>query len=288
MGSTFSIILYGNNHCEIEAAIGAAFAELHRLDQMLSNYRADSEWSTVNLNAAHWAVAVSPELFHLLSKCEHYSEQSAGVFDITVGALMKVWGFYKGNGRLPGAEEVVSALARVGYRHVHLDPAQLKVQFDRPGVELDPGGIGKGYAIDRMVDILKQRGFTSALVAGSRSSIYGLGTPPTEPKGWRIRVAGAADSRQSATEVFLQDLAISTSAGFEKFFFAEGKMYSHIIDPRTGYPAQGASLVSVLAPRAIDSEAWTKPYFIHGPAWTAKHKPIEFRVFFCNGMGTPS
>ena len=282
MGSTFSIIVYGDDLARMEEAVAVAFGELHRLDRMLSNYQPDSEWSQMNFHAAHLAVTASPELFQLLSDCQKYSERSEGAFDITVGPLMKAWGFYKGTGRLPDPSEVSAALAHVGYRNLHLDPARQTVQFDHPGVELDPGGIGKGYAIDRMVGVLQQQGFASALVAGSGSSIYGLGTPPTETKGWRVRVADARDPRTSATEIFLKNMSISTSGSFEKSFYAEGRTYSHMIDPRSGYPAEGTALVSVVAPRTVDSEAWTKPCLIHGRTWAEKHKPEDFRIFFCD------
>jgi thiamine biosynthesis lipoprotein len=288
MGSTFSIIVYGADRANMEAAVDAAFEEVQRLDQMLSNYLPSSEWSEINRSVAHRVVGVSPELFRLLSDCVEYSRQSEGAFDITVGRLMKVWGFYKGTGRLPLPGEVNAALASVGSHHVRLDPARLTVQFDHAEVELDPGGIGKGYAIDRMVDILKQRGMTSALLAGSASTIYGLGSPPGEPRGWRVSVGNPRSPRQAATEVFLKNSALSTTAGYERFFRAQGRAYSHILDPRTGYPAQGTSLVSVLARRAIDSEAWTKPYFIHGRAWTAEHKPAEFSVFFYDDTQEPA
>src|SRR5208283_272517 len=152
------------------------------------------------------------------------------------------------------------------------------------GVELDPGGIGKGYAVDRMVDVLKQQGVQIALVAGSDSSIYGMGAPPTEPKGWRVDIKNPWHQRQTAAEVFLKDMSMSTSGSYEKFFRAEGRIYAHIMDPRTGYPAQGSVSVSVVSPRTIDSEAWAKPYFINGRQWAARHKPEVFRVFFCENQ----
>jgi len=176
---------------------------------------------------------------------------------------------------------VAAALTKVGYRHIHLDPAAQTVRFDRPGVELDPGGIGKGYAVDRMVDVLRQKGVTTALVAGSVSSIYGMGAPPAEPRGWRVDIKDPQHPDQTAAEVFLKDMSLSTSGSYEKFFRAEGRIYAHIMDPRTGYPAQGTSSVSVVAPRTIDSEAWAKPYFVNGRQWAVRHKPKEFRVFFC-------
>jgi len=281
MGSTYSIAIYGNDRVEMEAAVDAAFDEVHRLDEMLSNYKPDSEWSEVNRHAAERPMKISPELFQLLSACVAYSRESEGAFDISVGPLMKVWGFYKGSGHLPHRPEVLAALTKVGYRHIHLDAAAQTVWFDRPGVELDPGGIGKGYAVDRMVDVLRQKGFSIALVAGSGSSIYGMGAPPEEPKGWRVEIRDPRDSHKAAAEVFLKDTSMSTSGSYEKFFRAEGRTYAHIMDPRSGYPAQGSVSVSVIAPRTIDSEAWAKPYFVNGRQWAAKHKPKEFRVYFC-------
>jgi thiamine biosynthesis lipoprotein len=210
-----------------------------------------------------------------------YSRQSGGAFDIAVGPLMKAWGFYRGEGGLPKADEVRNALARTGYRHVLLDPAAHTIRFDRPGVELDPGGIGKGYAVDRMVEVLKESGVEIALVSAAGSSIYGLGAPPDEPQGWRVVIRSPKDAKQPAV-VFLKNESLSTSGSYEKFFWAGGRRYSHIMDPRNGYPARGAASVSVLAPRTIDSEAWAKPYFINGRAWTAAHRPKDFRVFFCD------
>ena len=281
MGSTYSIALYGYDRVKMEAAADAAFDEVRRLDDLLSNYKPASEWSEVNRYAAERPVKVSPELFRLLSACLEYSRESEGAFDISVGPLMKVWGFYKGSGHLPHKPEIAAALAKVGYQHVHLDAAAQTVRFDRPGVELDPGGIGKGYAVDRMVDVLRRNGVVTALVAGSGSSIYGMGAPPDEPRGWPVKIKDPWDNRKTLSEVFLKDSSMSTSGSYEKFFRAEGKTYAHIMDPRTGYPAQGSSSVSVIAPRTIDSEAWAKPYFVNGRQWAVKHRPKDFRVFFC-------
>lgn len=282
MGATFSVVLYGQERAEMDAAIDAAFAEVARLDALLSNYRAESEWSEVNRRAAVEAVRISPELFQLLSKCMAIGRESEGAFDIAVGPLMKLWGFYKGSGRLPSRAEVDSVLPRVGWQHVALDAENRTARFDCAGVELDPGGIGKGYAVDCMVEILRLRGFKSALVAGSESTMYGMGAPPDEPRGWRVGIKDPRNRRRTADEVFLKDASLSTSGSTEKFFRAEGRVYSHIMDPRTGFPTEASGSVSVVAPSATDSEAWAKPYFIHGSEWTARNKPKEFRVCFCD------
>jgi thiamine biosynthesis lipoprotein len=131
------------------------------------------------------------------------------------------------------------------------------------------------------VDVLRKKGVRIALVAGSGSSIYGMGVPPDEPKGWRVEIRDPYTPSKTAAEVFLKDNSMSTSGSYEKFFRAEGRTYAHIMDPRTGYPAQGSVSVSVIAPRTLDSEAWAKPYFVNGRQWAAKHKPKDFRVYFC-------
>ena len=281
MGSTYTVVLYGTGRVAMEAAADAALDEARRLDDLLSNYKPSSEWSGVNRHAAEGPVRISEELFQLLAACRDYSRESEGAFDISVGPLMKVWGFYKGTGHLPHRAEVMAAREKTGYRHVHLDAAARTVRFDRPGVELDPGGIGKGYAVDRMVAILRRMSVDTALVAASGSSIYGLGAPPDSPRGWPVDIKDPWDQRRKVAEVFLKDMSMSTSGSYEKFFRAEGRIYAHIMDPRTGYPAQGSVAVSVVAPRTIDSEAWAKPYFVNGRQWAAQHKAKDFRVFFC-------
>jgi thiamine biosynthesis lipoprotein len=281
MGTTYSVVVYGEDRFKIQSAVEQAFEEVRRLDDMLSNYKPSSEWSEVNRRAADGPVKVSDELFALLAECIRYSEASEGAFDITVGPLMKVWGFYKGSGRFPHRAEIRGAMARVGYRNIILDPREKSVRFARKGVEIDPGGIGKGYAVDRIVAILKRNGVQSALITAGSSSIYGIGAPPNEPRGWRVSIRHPKDANQNVEDVFLKDTSMSTSGNYEKFFRAGRRRYSHIMDPRTGYPAEGMLSVSVVAPRTLDSEAWTKPYYIKGRAWAASHKLKGSRVFFC-------
>jgi thiamine biosynthesis lipoprotein len=287
MGGAFSVALYSAARDTADAAAAAAFAELRRLDRMLSNYRPESEWSEVNRNAADRTVEVSQELFDLLSACMEYSRRSQGAFDLTVGPLVKTWGFRDGSGRLAGDPAVQEALARVGYSNVLLDPAKRTVRFARAGVEMDSGGIGKGYAVDRMIEALRRSGIERALVSAAGSSIYGLGSPPGRA-GWlvNIRTPRGAGSRVEA--VLLKDASISTSGTAEKSFRAGGQIYGHIFDPRTGYPVPGVLQVSVMAPCALDSEAWTKAFFVNGRRWSAGHIPAGFRVYFCEGeAGNP-
>jgi thiamine biosynthesis lipoprotein len=194
---------------------------------------------------------------------------------------MKVWGFYKDSGRLPHRAEVRSALGQIGYGNIELNPVSRTVHFARHGVNLDPGGVGKGYAVDKMAGVLRKNGIACALVSGGGSSIYGMGAPPGNSKGWYVRVRDPKDEKKTAAEVYLRDESISTSGNYEKFFWAEGKLYSHIMDPRTGFPAEGMLSVSVIAPKTLDSEVWAKPYYILGRDWTRAHKQRDFQVFLC-------
>jgi FAD:protein FMN transferase len=280
MGTIFNIVAYGTHSRHLELALAEALGEARRLDEMLSNYRPESVLSQVNRVGCQGPVSISSEFFQFLAACLVYSRASEGAFDITVGPLVRVSGFYKGTGCLPRPEEVFKALDKVGYNNIMLDEHNTTVRFAQEGVELDPGGIGKGFAVDKMVEILKHHQVSSALISAGGSTIYALGAPPDQP-GWKVTIKDPRKPFQPAETVRLKDEAVSTSGNYEKFFWADGKIWSHIMDPRTGYPATGTLAVSVIAPRTVDSEAWAKPYFVLGRAWTEKHKPRNFRVFYC-------
>lgn len=281
MGGAFSITLYCADHKVADRAAAAAFNELERLDRMLSNYRSDSEWSRLNRDADREPVMVSNELFDLLASCVEYSRRSEGAFDISVGPLVRAWGYRNGRGKLASDREVEQAFAKVGFNYIKLDPEHRTVQFARLGMELDPGGIGKGYAVDRMIEVLRRIGIECALVSAAGSSIFGLGAPPGRP-GWLVKIGDPKKHKGVTAELLLKDEALSTSGIQEKSFRANGRVYGHIMDPRTGQPATGAILVAVLAPRTVDSEAWTKAVFINGRGWSASHTPRGWRVFFCD------
>jgi thiamine biosynthesis lipoprotein len=280
MGSAFSIVLYGLDRDRMEAGVTAALDEVRRLDGLLSSYRPDSEWSLVNREAARQPVAVSPEFFQLMAACLEHSRHTEGAFDITVGPLKRAWGFFRGAGSVPTAEELETARRHVGYQFVHLDVGTQTVQLDHPGVEIDPGGIGKGYAVDRMVDILRTSGFDTALVAGSASSLYGLGSSPSEPRGWRADIRDPEHPGRSVAETFLKDQSLSTSGTAEQCLWSGSTMYSHIVDPRTGRPLQAPAQVSVVAPSALDGEVWAKACLLNGREWARENKSDQFRVLF--------
>jgi len=281
MGTTYMLDLYGTDQSVLLAAAREAFDEVHKLDRMLSNYMPGSELSGVNDPAADEPVHVSQEFFELISQCVNFGRESEGTFDITVGLLMKVWGFYKDTGHLANRAEIRAALEEIGYQNLELNAANFTVRFRKHGMSLDPGGVGKGYAVDKMVAVLRKAGVCAGLVSAGGSSIYGIGAPPSDSRGWCIRIRDPRIATKTASEAYLKDASISTSGSSEKFFWAEGKRYSHIMDPRSGYPAEGMLSVSVIAPKTLDSEVWAKPYYILGRAWTEQHKPQGFRVFLC-------
>ncbi|MFN0085153.1 MAG: FAD:protein FMN transferase [Blastocatellia bacterium] len=270
MGCAYTIVAYGREEKALPAIVGAAFDEIDRIDRLMSHYRPDSPLSRINLEAGRGPVAVEPELFDFIAECLRYSRESDGAFDITVGPLMKAWGFFRGEGRMPAPGQLKSARMNVGYRRVILDRENRTVRFDREGVELDLGGIAKGYAVDRAVALLRGKGVERALVNGCGSTIYGLGAPPDED-AWELRLQDPADPRGFARTVRLKDRALSVSGSYEKFFRLNGRRYSHIMDPRTGMPVQGVLSVAVVAEDGTSGDALDNVYYVRGPAWSRAH-----------------
>ena len=193
-----------------------------------------------------------------------YNHESRGAFDITVGPLMKAWGFFRGEGHLPSEDDLAAARRLVGGVHVTLNPTARTIAFDGPGVEIDLGGIAKGYAVDRVAEILRTRKIAAALVSAGGSSVYGLGAPPGRP-AWDVAIQDPVDSRKTALTVHLRDSALSVAGSSEKSFEAGGTTYSHIMDPRTGRPVQGVLAVAVLAATATAGDALDNAFFVLGP-----------------------
>jgi FAD:protein FMN transferase len=264
MGTTFTIYLYAADGEQASAYFDAAFEEIERLDEALSNYRASSELSRINRMAGQEPVTTDPEIFQLLERSLAYGRRSGGAFDITVGPLMRAWGFFRGEGSYPGADDLAKARASVGWQHVVLDPATRTVRFFLPALELDLGGIGKGYAVDSVVALLREMGVKSALLDAGSSTIYAIGAPPGKP-GWNVRVPQPGNRLQTISTVVLRDTSLSTSGTYEKFFCLHGHIYGHIMNPQTGEPVQGVLQTTVIAPEATDSDALSTAVFVMGP-----------------------
>jgi len=263
MGTTATVRACGSSPAELRQVTAEALDEVDRVDRLLSHYREASPLSRLNREAASGPVAVDTELVELLDACLRWSRESDGAFDVTVGPLMKAWGFFHDEGRLPDERQIQAALAVVGYRHVVLDREHGTVRFDRPGVELDLGGIGKGYAVDRVVELLRRRGIVSALVNLGGSSVYGLGAPPWA-EAWEVGIQDPSDPGQQAVSLTLRDRALSVSGSYARSFEKDGVTYSHIMDPRTGRPVQGVLSVAVLSAGATDGDALDNVLFVQG------------------------
>jgi thiamine biosynthesis lipoprotein len=281
MATRFEIVLHGTDAAALRAAGEEALNEIERLEDQLSLYRQGTEVARLNARAAREPVRVTPSLFALLEHARKLSRESGGAFDITIAPLVRCWGFMGGSGSLPEAGKLAEARASVGMNLVQLDPAALSVRFARDGVMLDLGAIGKGYAIERAAEVLREAGVTSALLHGGTSTVYGLGAPPgmeswqvavrrppgnqhSEGKEAAIGPAPLTEDAGTLTSVPLRDEALSVSAVWGKFFRVEGKNYGHVLDPRTGQPAAAAVLAAVVLPSATETDALSTALLVRG------------------------
>lgn len=276
MATRFEVLLHGPDPIALRAAGEEALREIERLEAQLSLYRETSEVACINAQAARKPVRVTPSLFALFQRAQTLSAQTGGAFDITVAPLVRCWGFMHGTGHVPSPEALAEVRASVGMRHLLLDPEALTVRFSRPGVMIDLGGIGKGYAIDLAAEALRDCGITSALLHGGTSSLYAIGRPPGQ-EAWKVAIDGPpqgsspqpgsspapAPARTFAT-VALRDQAMSVSAIWGKSFQAEGKTMGHLLDPRTGQPATSAVLAAVVLPSGTEAEAFSTALVILG------------------------
>ena len=264
MACEYAIEAYGRDAEALPRILDEAFDEVDRIDRLMSHYKANSPLSQVNQEAAQHPVTVPQELFDFIADALRYHRESGGTFDITVGPLMKAWGFFRGEGRLPSENELAGARRHVGGAHLTLDPGSRTIAFDEAGVELDLGGIAKGYAVDRVVELLERRDVAAALISAGGSTIYGFGSPPGAA-AWTVTLQDPIDSRKTAFTIALKNRAVSVAGGSEKAFETDGIRYSHIMDPRTGRPAQGVLSVAVLTTTGTAGDALDNAFFVLGP-----------------------
>jgi len=269
MATTFEIAIpYGTPNAL--PAAEAALDLIDELEEQMTVYRDTSEVS--RLNAAGRVAEVEPQLFALLERCSVLTHDTSGAFDVACGALVKCWGFYKREGSIPTGAELNEAMARTGFRHVILNADTRAVRFARPGVELNLGAVGKGYALDRAAELIRtQFGIRSALLHAGGSSVRAVGRPPTDFRGWRVSVRHPHDDRRTLGSVFLGDEALGTSADTYQHFEYNGRRYGHVLDPRSGRPVSGARSGSCIAPTAADADALSTAFFVAGPTWTADY-----------------
>lgn len=288
MGTMYSIIAYAPSSVSLSAAIRHAFDEVDRLEAMMSRYRPSSEICAINREAFKAPVAVTPELFALLEKALRLCEETGGAFDVTVGPLVRTWGFFRGRGRLPSDKDVAHALEITGFRHVKLNPESNTVAFDRPGIELDLGAIGKGYAVDRVVDLMYAQGVSNALVSSGASSIAAIGAPPGE-RHWKVCLCDPFDPRKELRTLRLRNLSISISGGFEKMFRLDGKAYTHLLDPRSGRSVAEVLMTAVIGRNNALNDALSTAFSVLGAERTReyldKHSEFTVLMFSLAGLG---
>ncbi|HWC16819.1 MAG TPA: FAD:protein FMN transferase [Terriglobales bacterium] len=264
MGTVFSVYLFADNEIRAETAMATAFEEIERLDETLSNYRPSSELSRINRLAGREAVTTDPEVFSLLQTALTHSAHSGGAFDVTVGPLMRAWGFFRGQGRFPDSEELNSARDKTGFEKVKLDATKRTVRFAVPNMEIDLGAIGKGYAVDRAASVLRECAIDAALIDSGSSTMYAIGAPPGE-EGWLVHVPDPRDRSRTVASLKLRDESISTSGNYEKLFELGGRKYCHVMDPRTGMPVEGVLQTTLVATDGTSTDALSNAMFVMGP-----------------------
>ncbi len=264
MGTRVLIVVYAADAVVAERAMQAGFDRIAMLDRELSDYREDSELMRLAGRAGQGEVAVGEDLFRVLQASQTVAERSDGAFDVTQGALTRLWRSARTLSELPRSERVEQARANGGYRFLHLDARARTARIDRPGIGLDVGGIAKGYAADEALSAIAAQGVMQALV-GLGGDIAVSDAPPGEP-GWRVGVAPLVPAREAHEQtLMLRHAAISTAGDAEQWFEVDGRRYSHLIDPRSGWPMQGRSATTVIARRGIDADGLDTAAALLGP-----------------------
>jgi thiamine biosynthesis lipoprotein len=294
MGTRITVQLRANDAAKGSAAIDAVMAEMRRIDALMSHYKPESELSQINLHAAEAPVHVDRELFDLLKLSLHFSEITDGAFDITYAGVGHLYD-YRRHIR-PTEAEIRAALPTVNWRNLILDPDKLTVKFAMPGMRIDVGGIGKGYAVDRCIAILQSLGITHALVtAGGDSRIIG----DRDGRPWIVGIRHPDDPNKIVTRLPLVDTAMSTSGDYYRYFDEDGVRYHHIIDPHTGHSASRVRSATILGPTATETDGLSKTAFVLGaektlelinrmPKFDAIFITPDGRVLYSHGLEPPA
>ena len=294
MGTRCYVELWADEPAKGNDAIDAVMAELRRIDSLMSHYKPESQLSQINQYANERPVQVDKELFDLIRLSTHYSQITEGAFDITYASVGYLYN-YPQHIR-PTEAQIRQALPAVNWRNMLLDEEHHTVRFEHPGMRIDLGGIGKGHAVDRGIDVLKARGIARALVtAGGDSRIIGdrIGRP------WLVAIRHPDNPSKVVTRIPLSDSAVSTSGDYERYFDEDGVRYHHIIDPRTGHSASKVRSATILAPTATQTDGMSKTAFVLGaekaleiinrmPEYDAVFVLPDGRVLYSNGLRPPA
>jgi thiamine biosynthesis lipoprotein len=261
MGTLCEVQVYHADARVAETAITRALDEMQRVDRLLSNHDPASELSAMNREAAKAPFRASEELFGFVRRSQDFFKETQGAFDPTVGPLVRAWGFFGPRPVRPPDAAIAAAKASSGFSKVILDASARTVFYAAPGLEFDPGGIGKGYAVDKAVKALGQADITSALVSAGGSTIFAIGHPPGRDR-WRLGVGDPDDVERPIRYVHLRDAAVSTSGVAQRSIRETTRRYSHVFDPRSGEPVENMCQASVVTTTATDSDALTKAAYV--------------------------
>jgi FAD:protein FMN transferase len=291
MATQFEIALPFGTPNALEAA-EEGLDLIDRLESQLTVYRDDSDISRINRHAAFGPLPVETQLFLLHRLAERIHDETEGAYDIAVGALIKAWGFHRRQGRVPSSEERAEVLTRCGMRQVILDAERVTVHFRKHGVEINLGSIGKGYALDRVAHVLRTEwSIHGALLHGGTSSVLCMGTPPGWPRGWPIGLGHPADTDRRLGVLWLRDRALGTSSATFQHLTYEGRKLGHILDPRTGWPAEQVASASAIAPTAAEADALATAFFVLGVEATRlycqKHPHVAALLLPLGSSATP-
>lgn len=254
-----------------------AFEVVHDVETLLTVYRAESEISQVNFHAAERPIAVSQDLYDFLDRARRLSFETGGAFDPATGALLRLWRGARREGRIPTQPEIDEAMLSTGVAKIEFNSEARSIRFPRPGFAFDLGAIGKGHGVDRAVESLRQAGMTDFLIHGGYSSVYGAGDHLGQG-GWPVALKNPLFLEGSYATVLLNNNGLGTSGSNVQYFRHEGRRYGHILDPRTGWPAEGLLSVTVLAASTADADAISTALYVMGlePAieWCQRHPEI--------------
>lgn len=267
MACPFEVLLVARQRDPATSAAVAALDLIDELEAQLTVYRDTSEVARVNRSAYREPVVVEAGLFELLTTAVRLWRETGGAFDVTSGPLSKVWGFFQRQAALPAEQDLADALERTGSDKLLLDAEACSVQFARDGMEINLGGIGKGYALDRAAELLFEQGVDSFLIHGGQSSVVARGARGGEAAGdgWTIDVADPLRPEHSLAEIRLIDQALGTAGTSRQYFRYQGRRFGHIIDPRTGWPADKLVSVTVVAPTGAEADALATAFYSMGP-----------------------
>lgn len=263
MGTRFELLLVGSDEQQLHSIGQEALGEIQALERQLSRFSPSSEISRINRNAFQRPVRTEPQLFALLQRCRRFWERTGGAFDPTAGPLLQAWGWDRKSGRIPSSSVLQGALAQVGMDKVELDADQRRVRFLSRGMSFDLGAVGKGYALDRAALILREHGLSQALLHGGTSSILALGAGPSG-EAWRIGVADPRSPDLSLAQLQLKDEAIGVSGQHLQSLQAGDASIGHIIDPRSGRPADGLLLAASRCASACEADALSTAFLCLG------------------------